>query len=179
MYDVVNTSDPYWPGSNWSYLVTPEVVQETEFTFRYSRLLDYTYRSTIYFAAFSSAKALGAATQYLIGGKDASGKNLDGGSNYTLTVPAKTPVKQFWSVLVYDLSTGGFVKNTPKAGVTSLDQGLSANSDGSVDVYFGPKPPAGKDANWAPTVAGHDYFLLFRFYGPLRRSSTKVGSSMT
>ncbi len=61
MYDVVNTSDPYWPGSNWSYLVTPEVVQETEFTFRYSRLLDYTYRSTIYFAAFSSAKALGAA----------------------------------------------------------------------------------------------------------------------
>jgi hypothetical protein len=35
-----------------------------------------------------------------------------------------------------------------------------------VDVYFGPKPPQGKDANWAPTVAGHDYFLLFRFYGP-------------
>jgi hypothetical protein len=32
--------------------------------------------------------------------------------------------------------------------------------------HFGPKAPAGKDANWAPTVAGHDYFLLFRFYGP-------------
>ena len=166
MYDVVNTSDPYWPGSKWSYLASPEVVQQTEFTFKYPRLLDYTSRSTLYFAAFSSAKQLGAATQYLIGGKDASGKNLDGSSNYTLTVPAKAPVKQFWSVLVYDLSTGGFVKNTPKAGVTSLDKGLKTNSDGSVDVYFGPNPPAGKDANWAPTVAGHDYFLLFRFYGP-------------
>ncbi len=166
MYDVVNTSDPYWPNSKWSYLVVPKVVQQTGFTFRYSRMLDYTYRSTIYFAAFSSAKALGAATQYLIGGRDASGKNLDGGGNYTLTVPAKAPAKQFWSVLVYDLATGGFVKNTPKAGVTSLDKGLKTNSDGSVNIYFGPEAPAGKDANWAPTVAGHDYFLLFRFYGP-------------
>ncbi len=166
MHDVVNSSDPYWPGSKWSYLVSPEVVQQTDFTFRYTRLLDYTTRSTIYFSAFSSAKALGDATQYLIGGKDASGMNLDGGGSYTLTVPANPPAKRFWSVLVYDLATGAFVKNTPKAGVTSLDKGLKANSDGSVDVYFGPKPPAGKNANWAPTVAGHDYFLLFRFYGP-------------
>jgi hypothetical protein len=166
MYDVVNTSDPYWSGSTWSYLVTPEVVQQTEFTFRYPRLLDYTARSTLYFAAFSSAKQLGAATQYLLSGKDASGKNLDGGSRYTLTVPAKVPAKQFWSVLVYDLSTGGFVKNTPKAGITSLDKGLKTNSDGSVDVHFGPKAPSGKAANWAPTIKDHDYFLLFRFYGP-------------
>jgi hypothetical protein len=166
MYDVVNSSDPYWPGSKWSYLASPEVVQQTEFSFKYPRLLDYTARSTLYFAAFSSAKQLGAATQYLIGGKDASGKNLDGGGSYTLTVPAKAPVEQFWSVLVYDLSTGGFVKNTPKAGVTSLDEGLKTNSDGSTDVHFGPNPPTGKEANWAPTIAGHDYFLLFRFYGP-------------
>ena len=106
------------------------------------------------------------ATQYFIAGKDASGGNLDGGANYTLNVPANVPVKQFWSVLVYDLATAGFVENTPKAGVTSLDKGLKANSDGSTDIYFGPKAPKGKEANWAPTVDGHDYFLLFRFYGP-------------
>jgi hypothetical protein len=41
------------------------------------------------------------------------------------------------------------------------------NSVGSVDIYFGPKASAEK-ANWAPTVAGHDYFLLFRFYGPTK-----------
>jgi len=157
---------PYWAGSKWSYLVSPAVVQQTGFTFKFPRMLDYTTRANLYYTVFSSATQIGAATQYLISGKDATGANLDGGSNYTLTVPAKVPVKQFWSVLVYDLSTGGFVKNTPKAGVTSLDKGLKTNSDGSVDVYFGPKPPSGKGANWAPTIAGHDYFLLFRFYGP-------------
>jgi hypothetical protein len=157
---------PYWTGSKWSYLVSAEVIQQTEFTFKYPRMLDYTTRANLYYTVFSSAKQIGAATQYLISGKDASDNNLDGGSNYKLTIPAKVPVKQFWSVLVYDLSTAGFIKNMPKAGVTSLDKGLKTNSDGSVDVYFGPKPPAGMDANWAPTVAGHDYFLLFRFYGP-------------
>ena len=37
-----------------------------------------------------------------------------------------------------------------------------------MDVYFGPKAQSGMEANWAPTVAGHDYFLLFRFYGPTK-----------
>jgi hypothetical protein len=110
----------------------------------------------------------GTQTQYFVAGKDASGGALDGGANYTLRVPAKVPAKIFWSVLVYDLATAGFVENTPKAGVASLDKGLKTNSDGSVDVYFGPKAPSGKDANWAPTVKGHDYFLLFRFYGPTK-----------
>ena len=161
------------PHLNWKfyffqgpYLVSQAVVQQTGFTFKFPRMLDYTTRANLYYTVFSSAKHIGAATQYLISGKDASSKNLDGGSNYTLKVPAKVPVKQFWSVLVYDLSTGAFVKKTSKAGVTSLDKGLKTNSDGSVDVYFGPKPPSGKEANWAPTVADHDYFLLFRFYGP-------------
>jgi hypothetical protein len=165
---VVNTSDPYWPGSTWSYLATPKVAQETVFSFRYPSLLDYTGRALLYYAAFSSVKNLGAASQYFIAGRDDSGGNLDGGANYKLTVPANVPAKQFWSVLVYDLSTAGFVKNTPKAGVISLDKGLKTNSDGSADIYLGPKAPAGKEANWAPTVAGHDYFLLFRFYGPTK-----------
>jgi hypothetical protein len=163
---VINTADPYWPESSWSYLVIPEVVQQTRFTFKYPSYLDYSYRASIYFSAFSSVVTYGTQTQYFIAGKDASGGALDGGANYKLTVPAKVPAKQFWSVLVYDLSTAGFVKSTPKAGVASLDKGLKTNSDGSVDIYFGPKAPAGKDANWAPTVADHDYFLLFRFYGP-------------
>jgi hypothetical protein len=39
------------------------------------------------------------------------------------------------------------------------------NNDGSIDIYFGEKPPAGLESNWIPT-AGEDFFLLFRFYGP-------------
>lgn len=170
---VVNTSDPYWPGSTWSYLATPAVVQETGFTYRYPHLLDYTSRGMLYYAAFSSAVTLGTQTQYFIAGRDSSSNVLDGGERYRLRVPANVPAEQFWSVLVYDLSTAGFVKDTPKAGVVSMDEGLITNSDGSVDVYFGPEAPTGKEANWAPTVEGHNYFLLFRFYGPTEALNDK------
>jgi len=35
-----------------------------------------------------------------------------------------------------------------------------------VDVYFGPKPPAGKESNWVPTSADREFEVLFRLYGP-------------
>jgi hypothetical protein len=166
MDGVVSASDTYWQGKNWSSLVVPEVVQQTGFSYEYPSFLDYTTRAITYFSAFSSVVTYGTQTVYFVGGKDSAGDRLDGGKNYKLHVSAKVPAKQFWSVLVYDLATAGFLEHTPKAGVSSLDKGLQTNADGSVDVYFGPKAAAGKEANWAPTVEGHDYFLLFRFYGP-------------
>jgi len=42
-----------------------------------------------------------------------------------------------------------------------------ANADGSVDVYFGPKPPLGKVPNWVQTVPGQTWFTILRLYGPL------------
>jgi hypothetical protein len=36
--------------------------------------------------------------------------------------------------------------------------------DGTVDLYFNPKPPAGLESNWIPTEG--DFFLWFRLYGP-------------
>jgi hypothetical protein len=41
-----------------------------------------------------------------------------------------------------------------------------ANADGSVDVYFAPQAPAGKEKNWVPTNPDKGFFLVFRFYGP-------------
>jgi hypothetical protein len=32
--------------------------------------------------------------------------------------------------------------------VSSQTKGMLVSSDGSVNVYFGPKPPAGKEKNW-------------------------------
>jgi hypothetical protein len=40
------------------------------------------------------------------------------------------------------------------------------NPDGSLDLYIGPKPPKGEEANWIPTMAGKGWFPVFRFYGP-------------
>ena len=45
---------------------------------------------------------------------------------------------------------------------------MIANADGSVDVYFGPEAPKGKEANWIETVPGKGWFMAFRLYGPLK-----------
>jgi hypothetical protein len=52
-------------------------------------------------------------------------------------------------------------------GVSSHDKGIKTNADGSVDVWFGPKPPAGMEKNWEQTIPGKGWFTIFRLYGPL------------
>jgi hypothetical protein len=52
-----------------------------------------------------------------------------------------------------------------KVGLSSYDKStMQLNGDGSVDLYFGPKAPAGKEANWIPTR--EDFCIVFRLYGP-------------
>ena len=41
------------------------------------------------------------------------------------------------------------------------------NSDGSTDIYFGPKSP-GTGKNWIATVPGRGWFTLLRLYGPTK-----------
>jgi hypothetical protein len=35
-----------------------------------------------------------------------------------------------------------------------------------VDIYFGPKAPAGQESNWIYTPPAKSWFPWFRFYGP-------------
>jgi hypothetical protein len=81
-------------------------------------------------------------------------------------VPADAPVRQYSSATAYDRATHTLIRNMPRASVASTSTGVQKNANGSVDVYFGPKAPAGKEANWMPTVAGQKFELLFRLYGP-------------
>jgi len=46
--------------------------------------------------------------------------------------------------------------------------GPAKNADGSVDIFFGPKVPAGQEKNWIKTVPDRGWFPIFRFYGPLQ-----------
>jgi hypothetical protein len=43
---------------------------------------------------------------------------------------------------------------------------MHRNVDGSADIYFGPKAPAGQETNWIPTAPGKPWFTFFRFYAP-------------
>ena len=48
---------------------------------------------------------------------------------------------------------------------SSLDK-LKANADGSIDLYFSPKPPTGMEGNWIATIPGKGFYPFFRFYSP-------------
>ena len=51
----------------------------------------------------------------------------------------------------------------PRLGLVSNDTAVQKNPDGPVDIYFGPKPLAGKASNWVPT-GGRSLGLLLRLY---------------
>ena len=67
---------------------------------------------------------------------------------------------------VYSLKTSSFFLNSTHLTLSSLDQEMKRNDDGSVDFYFGPQAPAGKESNWLFTPAGEKWFPWFRVYGP-------------
>ena len=90
----------------------------------------------------------------------------DGSKNYKLVVPPKVPVRNFWAITTYDLETASYIRNVEKSSIDSTQKQLQKNDDGSVDIYFGPKAPKGKESNWLPTDPKRRFFLLARFYGP-------------
>ena len=155
----------YWPGKQW------EKMFSTNTEFMRDGLLDPDSRSLWMYSAIVVSPMLisnapGAGTSYLTSFRDADGAYLDGAKNYKLRVPAKVPAKRFWAITIYDPSTRSLLENTGPNTVGSLGD-PEVNSDGSIDVYFGPKAPKGKEKNWGGTVPGKGWFVVFRFYGPL------------
>jgi len=113
-------------------------------------------------------KMVGAGSQYAVGARDAEGRYLDGARSYRLHLPPDVPAKDFWSVLVYDPQTRSMLQTDQRfPSVSSQKEDLVVNDDGSVDVNFGPEPPAGHEGNWIQTVPGKGWFCFFRLYGPL------------
>jgi hypothetical protein len=51
---------------------------------------------------------------------------------------------------------------------------MQKNADGSIDVYFGPSAPAGKEANWVPTDPARKFELMARFYAPRKEFFDKA-----
>ena len=155
----------FYEGKQWTQTATPGVF-ETGATWIFPDRIAIDERGTLYYAVCTSVKNFGAATFYLDLSLDRNGDWMDGGKNYKLNVPANVPVRDFWSVEVYDVDTAGWLRGVEHSGRDSSESALKRNQDGSVDIYFGPKPPEGKKSNWIPTLSGKRWFMLFRFYGP-------------
>ena len=113
-------------------------------------------------------KMIGAGSQYAVAAADKNGDSLDGAKTYRLNIPPNAPAKDFWSVVVYDPQSRSELQTSqPFPSKNNKRDKLIVNADGSVDLYYGPKAPAGKEANWTQTVTGKSWFAYLRLYGPL------------
>jgi hypothetical protein len=138
---------------------------------------DWKTRALTFHRAIWAPRHLGGDTFYLAGQKDADGQALKSKGSYELIVPANVPAEKFWSITVYEFETGGtFFDDVPKVAVSSRNQDLVYNTDGSVTLTFGPRVPKGRStANHVPTKGDGHWYALFRWYGPKPELMPKAG----
>ncbi len=168
-FDSRLAASPVYPGKNWVNVMVlnteEKTQQESDFYSQLDERLNYLYLGTWPSHAMNLPFP-SKGQRYLESFKDKDGNWLDGSKNYKLHVPANVPVEEFWSVTVYDNLTRSMTMNKAnKAAVSSYDK-IKTNADGSADLYFGPKAPAGLESNWVDTSASKGWWVWFRFYGP-------------
>jgi hypothetical protein len=162
----VQSKNLFWPERHWSYffLLDPAggVTWDTPDGLFIDNRSDMFHPGTYYPKTIPPQPA----TAYLCALADDHGRPLDARRTYKLHVPKDIPVKQFWSLIAYDVATWAFIYNPlERVGLTTYDvPNMRTNSDGSVDIYFGPKAPAGLESNWIPTQ-GKRVMPVMRFYG--------------
>ena len=130
------------PGIRWFPAATAEVAKAAESGYADPNSYLVDLRGVSYTLGFTGIKRLGTAQFYLIANKDKDGNAFDG--NSTLS-PDRADQRA--GQAVYDRETHTLVRNMARASVASISSGVQKNADGSVDVFFGPRAPAGKEAN--------------------------------
>ncbi|WP_246216357.1 DUF1254 domain-containing protein [Paraburkholderia agricolaris] len=158
---------PIYPDRHWN---TPFIGGSYQWLNDGARNFDA--RTMFFYAATVDTPAMavampGIGSQYASSNLDNNGKPFDGSKNYVLHVPPNVPVKDFWSIVLYDTQTRSMLQTDQQFPSASSQKDLKKNADGSYDVYFGPKPPAGHESNWVQTIPGKSWFTIFRLYGPL------------
>lgn len=165
-YDKRFDNGTVYPGKHWEYANLVELNQNLP---NYGQLDE---RASWFYEAIANStgmqgRTLGFGQVYLEASKDSKGGWLDGGKSYRMRVPASAPVKQFWSITLYDNQSRGPVISGQGAADLSSRKDLAKNADGSVDLYFGPhKPASASVGNWIQTNPGKGWFAYFRLYGP-------------
>ena len=158
----------YREGSAWEIATTSPANQ------RWKNYDALDGRAAWFYEALTNGPAMnsqkpGWGQKYLASYLDSDKDWLDGAQSYKLHVPADVPAAAFWSLTVYDVSTRCPIDNKTKQADRSSRMELLKNSDGSIDLYFGPEAPKGKEKNWVQTVKGKAWFPYFRLYSPTER----------
>ncbi|MCU0070472.1 DUF1254 domain-containing protein [Pseudomonas koreensis] len=132
---------------------------------------DVSQRAAYFQIAYSSAPAmvmrtLDQGSKYPFATRDADGDFLDGGKQYKLHLPPNPPAKLFWAVTAYNI-TDGTMPETPQLlpSINGFNK-VKTNSDGSIDIYFGPNKSANvDDSNFIQTISGRNFLAAVRLYG--------------
>jgi len=161
--------NPFWKGGKWgAFRVTSQVaatlgsyVFEDRMAYE-DRIFNHFYFSGGMYKSFDATRP--SSTAYMMTAQDNAGNGLDATKTYKINVPANPPTKDFWSIIAYGNVSRTFI-NSPKFTVSSNDEGVKVNADGSIDLYLSPKPVKDYEANTVITNPEEDAFLMFRFYG--------------
>lgn len=133
--------------------------------------LDFDGRAIYFQQAYSSAPAMvmrtiGAGSKYPVGIRDADGNHLNGSHHYKMHLPAGIPAKAFWAVTLYNVIDGTMPETDQLIPSRNGYENVEKNSDGSIDLYFGPTRREGVgEMNWIQTIEGRDFMAIMRLYG--------------
>lgn len=174
-YDSARADRVNWPDRKWEWVgLVPDSAQ-----FEIPAGVDLEARDRWFAQAIVTSPAMfrrsaGAGSLYWLNARDSTGAFLDGTKSYKLTVPQPVPGKLFWSVTVYDAQTRSQVQtDQDKAALRSLFELKDVKGSDPVDLFFGPKAPAGQEHRWIKTEPGKGWFVYFRIYGPEKAAFDK------
>lgn len=161
--------NPFWEGSAWgAFRITPKVAKTLgsyviDGRMAYEdRIFNHFYWSGGMYKSFDATRP--SSTAYMMTARDDEGKGLEASKTYKIHVPADAPINDFWSIIAYGTVSRTFM-NSAKFTVSSNDESVVINSDGSIDLYLSPTSIKGFEANTVIINPKEDYFLMFRFYG--------------
>lgn len=157
LYNSRNPARIAWKGRTWEWFPLQLINAQTG-DFGVPAYLDLESSDGYFFLGYGVSATIGkpaVGAVYWVAYRDGTNAFLSGGKTYKLTVPAPVPGKLFWSVTVYDADTRCLIAtDQDRAAIRSPLDRPQANANGSYDLYFGPKAPAGKEGMWVKTIPG-------------------------
>ena len=98
---------------------------------------------------------------------DQAGCGLDGGRTLKLCLPQPVPARRFWSITVFDAVEHVWEEFDPdKAARRSRFELKNNAASSSIDLFFGPYPPIGRERDWIETNRGTRWIAHLCIYGP-------------
>ena len=148
-------------------------VSKTTFLWETPNYFDVDGRGITLADWFGPVATLGGSSFYLAAYFDSTGAPLQGGNDYKLHVSANVPVKQFWSITVYDMATSALFRNADRLVSLLHGQGCAEESGWLGGCLLWPEAARRRRGELDLYRGGQELVPWFRFYGPEKAAEDK------